>query len=411
MKQGDDPAGVGIDRMPVDHQAGRRYRHRLLRSPDAPLGPSPIQVRAFAKARIAELAEKRPRADRSDHGSMARLRQRGKSLLKRFAWELDIVRVPLDQIDATEFANWVCSLKPGMRPNSWAECRAAARAIIETLPHAQHQQHVALGMIDAETNDTDGRAHVRRGGADVGQRHSRIKKEDFDTILREMPSVSRSEAVPWLTDAMIATINSGTPWICWPTSTLEFLSPPGHPARTWLHIVHPNSATSPAPFARSLDISAFSPDTRASIKRMLRNAHSWTLAKEFHYRQTQINQCLYAVCARLFPRRPYPFDFATLRRQFCANMKVVCVPESAAALIGDIYESPPRHYRHSRQGWLKDAITEIPVPDELTVDMMSRRIRYHETRTNAKAARKNLAERRRAQRATRETVEDWEEEF
>ncbi len=91
-------------------------------------------------------------------------------------------------------------------------------------------------------------------------------------------------------------------------------------------------------------------------------------------------------------------------------MKAVCAPESAAALIGDIYESP-RHYLHSRQAWRKDAITEIPVPDELTVDMMSRRIRYHETRTNAKAARKNLAERRRAQRATRETVEDWEKSF
>ena len=401
------PAG-DIIRTPDDTQAGRRYRHRFMRTSDAPHGPNHLHLQALARARISELSRKRPpRADKFSRVRMERLRQRGGDLLARFQWETDTVSAPQDQIDVMEFANWVMSRKPELLSNSWSECRAAARAVIETLPH--DRQPIALGMIDADADDVHGQAHVRRAGADVMQRHSRIEKEDFDKVFREMPAVSRSEAVPWLADAMIATINTGTPWICWPTTTLEVWTPPGHPVRTILHVVHPDSAVSPAPFARSLDISGFSPEVRGSIRQMVRNAHTWTMARDFHYRQTRINQCLYAVCDRLFPRMRYPFDFFTLVSQFRANMRAVRSSAVAAALTGDICEIAPRRYLKSRQAWPTDAITEIPVPDDVAVRMMERRIGYHLMREKAKAARMDLAERRRAARAARELMQGEKE--
>jgi hypothetical protein len=178
------PADDGIVRTPDDTHAGRRYRHRLMQPPDAPHGPNLIQLRVLASARLVELSEKRQRTEWPNRGSIERLRLRGRSLLERFRWECDVVNLPLDQLDPAEFANWTLSLKPEMARNSWTECRAAARTIIEALPH--DRQPVALGMLDADTNDMDEEAHVRRGGADVKQRHGRIEMAVFDIhVLRQ----------------------------------------------------------------------------------------------------------------------------------------------------------------------------------------------------------------------------------
>ena len=375
---------AGIDPLPEALGNRRRTRQPAAR----PRGPDFAHLRKLAAGRAAELAAKLPPVQKSKV-SPERSLKRGTHLLERYRWVQDLVRLPTDEIEPLEFANYALSLKPDLSSGAWREYREAAKRVIKTIPH--QNMEIALAMLESDVAYSVDELASRRPNVDRDLPPTRISRKHFDKIIKDAPSHSRSALLPAMADWIVATAHTGIA-THWQTTDIEEYHDPADPTRRrrFLHVVHPNCAAGSSPWMRTLDLSDFSPDTWDAIRRHVDRAHRWTHAGEYRYQQTQIFQLLRSVCKTLF-RTKQPYSIQTMRYQFISNMESVC-PSAVAALIGDIpVEIVPTAYANSRQAWLKHEILAVPVPDESSVAIMSRRIAYRRARNAAEMARSNLA--------------------
>jgi integrase len=360
-----------------------------------PSGPDPDKARALAKARRrgTEVRRKDPdgeKADGTQHNTstQADYLARGRMLIARYRRESGVEFADED-IDPRDFVNWLLSLKPTVKPSTWRVYRVSAVAKIQTMPNDGHLE--ALAMLEDDIGAGAGEArsmqHGRRVGSTSSDKATRIDRDHFDAILSDLRFASRSQAVPWLRDWMIAGINTGLSPAEWSAVDLEIREDRGRTRgrRVWLHVINAKATHGGANgSSRTLDISDFSDEAFEAVQRMVRRATDWALTGEFRPRQSQCAQLFYEICAAKFSRRTIRYSLYTFRHQFIANMKTIYRHAEVAALAGHLTdETATEHYGKRRQAWHPHEIREVPVPIEQEVTRFRKRLEFSEARRKA----------------------------
>lgn len=415
-----DPA-VGSDRRDRD-SATDRYRG-LTRikddvTPDLdltkPKGPDADGVALLVSARLAQGDARRalrgkPRSGVVEGGYVSKASTqaaqiaRGRLFLRRYQREIG-QQLKDEDVDPTDFVNWLFSFEPLVQEPSWRIYRAAGRALVQTLQQAGREE--ALEMIEV---DVGAGAEVARSG-----QVTRFAKLDLDDVFKNIRMLTRSDAVPWIIDWLSAGIHTGLSPLEWATADLEVLDDPSRPRgrRALLYVINAKAshAIGGICIQRTLDISSFSDAALDAVRRMVERAGHWLLKKEFEMRQAQCAQVLGEVCAALFPRQRQRYSLYSLRHQFIANMKAIYPPAEVAALVGHIGMNKDKNnseneaaepYAKRRAAWQLDEISERPVPIPEQVKNMRRRLELYEERLDAIRMRKAAKEKRSRRRAAR----------
>lgn len=318
---------------------------------------------------------------------------RGRSLLARYKRETR-TRIPLEDIDPREFVNWLLGLVPTLTRGTWRNYRAAAAAIIQSIP----SQHIdaAMGLLNADlmVGEDEGRGGRHKDPRDkdaVGAtlRAKRMAYQHFEHLRRSLPVVSRSQATEWLQDWLDAGINTGLRPAEWAITVFErrpdsrFL----HGERIWLHVVNAKAADGRGTH-RTLDISNFGADTLGAVERMVERSRDWMLTGKFAQRQGEVSRLLRDACKVLFPRMQLQYTLYSLRHQFIANMKTIYDRAELAAMVGHIsIDTHVEHYGKRRASWSKHEITEIPIPMEEQVTQVRKRLELFDQRRAITAAK------------------------
>ena len=361
----------------------------------APFGVDLQELRILAAARKAELAKRPPALEvDTEPTTVARNLDRGRILMDRYRRECGVLAMPHHAASIAEFSNWVLSFKCQVAPGTFREYRAAALEVANAWPDFERHYAVAQLEADAGYDADENRSNPLGAGGEI-RRERRIEKADFDEILSELADLAqRLQTVPnWLSDIMTAGIHTGVAPMTWPTTSIEIRSDPVRKTRrAWLHNVNPRGAESASPFARSLDISNFSPAAYDSVKRVVDRAHNWTHDQKYNTRLSQCSQLLSKVCGRLFPKKRIRYSLYAIGHQYAANMRAAYGEAKAAALIGETRNEKPDHYVNIRAAWREDEITEIAAPQAGQVQLMARRLVYQRTRERAKTLLANRRE-------------------
>jgi len=398
------------------------YTALLPSDPRAPAGPNPDKAAALALMKAKVRQRKKRRVGRGRFGqdaatgdgyvktasTQAKLLQRGSGLFARYRRELGLHNLLKEDCDPCDFVVWLFSLKPMLAVSSWRIYRASALAWLQTVPHARLDEALATLEADIGIGADAGRARPlgRAGGPARSELAMRFGCGDFAIVMNEVHRLSRSAAVPWLADWLVAGVHTGLRPSEWAATVLEVRSDPGlrQGRRAWLHVLDAEARTGAVAVQRTLDISNFSAPVLDAVRRHSERANAWLLTDKFEMRYSQCAQLLYDVCSVLFPRQQQRYSLFSLRHQFIANMKTIYQPAEVAALVGNIgNDETVKHYSKRRVAWLSKQICEVPVPMPEQVIKMRRQWELYEQRRMAKELRRKLRERRCKVKARRKS--------
>jgi hypothetical protein len=321
---------------------------------------------------------------------------RGQQLLKRYKRESGF-RLADDDVDPCGFALWLMSLRPFLSPSSWRLYRLSGTAMIERIPHADLEK--ALGML-AETGrlEVEARAVYRptleREGGTLPMRATRMEYAHYQKIRSSLRMMSRSAAVEWLDDWLVAGISTGLLPGEWPLAHLEVRPLRTGGRKVWLHVLNAKATKGRGNGTyRTLDISDFRHETLMAVEQMVKWSERWALEGKTVKRQSDCAQLFYQICNILFPRMLVKYSLFSLRHQFISNMKSIMMPAQVAALSGHIsVEAQVEHYTKRRSAWNQHHIGDVPVAIEDQVKQAQKRLTMLEEREHLRLMRKAFIE-------------------
>jgi hypothetical protein len=398
-------------------------------APDAPpTGPNPGRVRTLDEAiarefetaqrarrsRKAAKAGKTPDEAETETKDMASLLQdvetheqylrRGRQLLDRYRRERG-GWVPTEDVDPMAFASWLTELCPSLAKSSWRTYRQAASAIIQTIPHDQCQAAVATLHNDGRRLLNEAPATYRRGeDKESKKRAKRIRHKHFEEIRESLGQLSRSQAVGWLDDWMVAGVNTGVRPGEWALAHIETRRLPDGGRKIWLHVVNAKATQGRANGDyRTLDISDYRDETLEAIGRQVQRSHKWAIEGKSARRQADVAAVFYDACRVLCPKENY--SLYSLRHQFIANMKSVTGAAEVATLCGHIsIETQVEHYGKKRSSWGGGLDEPFDVPKPLANHVAP--VQAHMAELAARKvlkAKKALADLKKAETASEDT--------
>ncbi len=271
---------------------------------------------------------------------------RGNQLLARYRRERGILQDDLLSLDTVEFADWVLSLKPTLKPTTWRPYKQSAKAVLETLPEADQ----AIEILDADTVESgseperkpSGSGVRKKGGRELPRRTSArkaksISKPDFDRIVNYLRYLSSSKYGHTLVDWLIAGLATGLRPKEWMAASLEISEDPEAPGGryVWLYVVNSKNTNGRANgFVRTLDLSGCRNETIDAVRRMVDRGREWLVKDIYKDMQGQCAQLMYNTAERMFPGRNTTYSLYTTRHQFMANAKSYHPPEAVSAMAG-----------------------------------------------------------------------------
>ena len=315
---------------------------------------------------------------------------RGNQLLNRYRRERGIISEDLLSLDTMEFADWVLSLKPTIKPTTWRPYRQAAKAVLSTLPEAE----AAIEILDADiaepgsepkrksTATSDNRQKLPRRTS--SQKAKSMAKADLIRIVNYLRHLSSSKYANTLADWLLAGVATGLRPAEWVATSIEVSEDADAPKGRyiWLYILNAKATNNRGNGAvRTIDISEVSDETFAVIKKMSDNGRGWLLREEHKEIQAQCAQLMANTCERMFPRKKLSYALSTTRHQFIANAKSYHKPESVSAMVGhSVTNTAVENYGKKSSAWEPEDIEDkaYPVPEE--VDTVKRRYVFFEER-------------------------------
>jgi hypothetical protein len=309
---------------------------------------------------------------------------RGRGLMERFKRENDI-HISMEDIDPRDFANWLLGLKPFITRNTWRSYRAAALAIIQSIPSIYLDEALAMLNSDLQVGDDDGAPVSKRkkdeDATGASLRAKRMDHQHLQQLKRRLRVTTRSQVQGWLRDWLEAGINTGLRPMEWSLTSLERRADRRFPnGRVWLHVVSAKAADGRATH-RTLDLSNFSTEALEAVERMVDRSREWVLMGNWSDRQADVSKLLRKLCKLMFPRMQKQYTLYSLRHQFIANMKTIYTREEVAAMVGHIsLETQVEHYGKKRVAWDFRLITEVPMPVEEQVAQIKRRLELFDER-------------------------------
>jgi hypothetical protein len=316
--------------------------------------------------------ERRPPPSSTVQSEILSNHDRARQLLERYKRENTLLLAKED-VDPSEFAVWLLSLRPFLKTSPWRVYRNAGLAVIQTLPHENVESALTILSEDgrrraARARQVDRRTLKKEAGTRP-TRADRIEYLDFQKLLRLLPKMSRAAAASWLRDWLVAGVSTGLCPVEWPLADLEESQLNGGKPKIWLHVANPAQTYDPQSATyRTLDISEYQDKTVEAIRRMIANSQQWAIEGTIQQRRSQCTQLFYEACDTSFPTRTIKLSLFTLRHQFIANMKSVMDRAEVIAVAGDVgLEDESEHYTKRRAAWNRPDIKDVPVPIEQQV--------------------------------------------
>jgi len=308
-----------------------------------------------------------------DYLTRAKYLTRGRQLLSRYKRERGVW--PADEdVDPRDFAGWLISLRPCLAASSWRQYRLSASAFIEGLPHEGLEEALAIlagtGHMEEEARVVYRQTREKEGPKTSAGRAKRMEYQHYCKIRTFMRQISRSAAVEWLDDWLVAGISTGLRPGEWSLAQLEVRRLPHGQRKIWLHVVNAKATNGRGNGTfRTLDISDFCDETLEAIERMVKRSEEWAKAGKTVARQSDCAQLFSKVCNVLFPRMQKKYSLYSLRHQFIANMKSIFDLAEVATLSGHLsVKTQITHYGKRRSAWLRSCITDVPKPIKEQVD-------------------------------------------
>lgn len=324
---------------------------------------------------------------------------RGNQLLARYRRERGILQDDLLSLDTIEFADWVLSLKPTVKPPTWRPYKQSAKAILSTLPDADQ----AIEILDADTAESGSEPerksakarNGKNGGRELLRRTSSLKsklipKPDFDRIVNYLRFLSSSKYGHTLADWLVAGLATGLRPVDWMATSLEISDDPTAPRGryVWLYVLnakHTNNRANGA--VRTIDLSGVSDETLDAIKRMSERGREWLVRGTYKEMQGTCAQLMYNTAERMFPGRKLTYSLYTTRHQFIANAKSYHPPEAVAAMAGHaVTNTAIENYGKKRSAWNLEDIEDKVYPIAEEVAMVKRRHVFFEERMKMREA-------------------------
>ena len=367
-------------------------------------GPDADRTASLVKAH-EERKHKRPPSTGTPPDILSCLR-RAKILFARYRREIGLP-IPEEDSDGKTFVEWLFSLRPMVSSSSWGVYRSSVLTWLASYPHTNREAAIDLLAADvgAGADAYQGRRQGRPPGRAQFEMARRFGNVDFYRVLSDSVRHSRSDAVPWLQDWMIAGISAGLRPSEWALTDLEVRKDDsrasGRQAR--LYVMRPSATdVGQTIIQRTLDISDFSEAAFQAVRNMVERGQEWTSTQRYDRRQSQCGQLLYQVCEMLFPRQRQRYSLDSVHHQFIANMKCLYEPAAVAALVGHIVvDGPVEHYGKRRAAWRRDEIRDVPVPIPEQVRGMARQLQFYEERHEAQELRRAAKRRREEAKSKR----------
>lgn len=317
---------------------------------------------------------------------------RGNQLLARYRRERGMLQDNLLALDTVEFADWVLSLKPTLKPTTWRPYKQSAKAVLSTLPDSDQ----AIEILDADTVESGSEPERKpskdrksKGGRDLPRRTSAVKaksisKPDFDRIVNYLRFLSSSKYGHTLADWLVAGLATGLRPGEWMATSFETSEDPQAPRGryVWLYVLNSKNTNGRANGAvRTIDLSLVRDETIEAIRRMTERGREWLVRGTYGDMQGQCAQLLYNTAERMFPGRKLSIALYTTRHQFIANAKSYHPPEAVSAMAGHgVTNTATENYGKKRSAWNMDDIEDKanPLPEEVAT--VKRRHTFFEER-------------------------------
>jgi hypothetical protein len=304
---------------------------------------------------------------------------RGNQLLARYRRERGMLQDNLLALDTVEFADWVLSLKPTLKPTTWRPYKQSAKAVLSTLPDSDQ----AIEILDADTVESGSEPERKpskdrksKGGRDLPRRTSAVKaksisKPDFDRIVNYLRFLSSSKYGHTLADWLVAGLATGLRPGEWMATSFEISEDPQAPRGryVWLYVLnskHTNGRSNGA--VRTIDLTNVRDEVIEVIRRMTERGREWLVRGTYADMQGQCAQLLYNTAERMFPGRKLSIALYTTRHQFIANAKSYHPPEAVSAMAGHgVDNTAAENYGKKRSAWNMDDIEDRanPLPEEV----------------------------------------------
>jgi hypothetical protein len=323
---------------------------------------------------------------------------RGNQLLARYRRERGMLQDNLLALDTVEFADWVLSLKPTLKPTTWRPYKQSAKAVLSTLPDSDQ----AIDILDADTVESGSeperkptKAMKGKGGREVPRRTSALKsksisKPDFERIVNYLRFLSPSKYGHTLADWLVAGLATGLRPGEWMATSLEISEDPVAPKGryVWLYVLNAKSTNGRGNgAARTVDLSNVRDEVIEAIRRMTDRGREWLVRGTYGDMQGQCAQLLYNTGERMFPGRLLSYSLYTTRHQFIANAKSYLPPEGVSAMAGHgVSNTASENYGKKRSAWNMDDIEDMahPLPEEVAT--VKRRHTFYEDRVKMREA-------------------------
>nr|WP_250808561.1 hypothetical protein [Neorhizobium tomejilense] len=324
---------------------------------------------------------------------------RGNQLLARYRRERGILQDDLLSLDTVEFADWVLSLKPTLKPTTWRPYKQSAKAVLATLPESDQ----AIEVLDADTVESGSEPERKaakpstrkKGDRQLERRTSSLKaksipKPDFDRIVNYLKYLSSSKYGHTLADWLLAGIATGLRPGEWMAASMEVVEDPQAPKGrwVWLYVLNAKSTNGRANgFVRTMDLSGFRDETIDAVRRMVDRGREWLVKGIYEEMQGQCAQLMYNTAERMFPGRKLSYSLYTTRHQFMANAKSYHPPESVSAMAGHgVTNTATENYGKKRSAWNLDDIEDKANPVAEEVATVKRRQVFYEERMKMREA-------------------------
>jgi hypothetical protein len=324
---------------------------------------------------------------------------RGNQLLARYRRERGILQEDLLSLDTVEFADWVLSLKPTLKPTTWRPYKQSAKAVLETLPESDQ----AIEILDADTVEAGSEPERKaskpstrkKGDRQLERRTSSLKaksipKPDFDRIVNYLRYLSSSRYGHTLADWLVAGIATGLRPGEWMAASIEIVEDEEAPQGrwVWLYVLNAKSTNGRANGSvRTMDLSGFRDETVDAVKRMVDRGREWLVKGTYEAMQGQCAQLMYNTAERMFPGRKLSYSLYTTRHQFMANAKSYHPPEAVSAMAGHgVTNTAAENYGKKRSAWNLDDIQDKAAPVAEEVATVKRRQVFYEDRARMREA-------------------------
>jgi hypothetical protein len=341
-----------------------------------------------------------PKPSLTHDPSRANYLKRGKQLLERYKRENGL-KLRDDDVNPMDFVRWLMALRPTLSASSWRVYRLSAAAIIGTFPHGELETAVGIlsGVSRIETKARKVyKPTLERENSSLSERAKRMEYRHFEKICSSLRKMSRSAAVEWLEDWLVAGISTGLLPGEWPLAHIEGPTD----KKVWLHVLNAEATVGGKGSYRTLDISHFHDDTMGAVRRMVERSEDWARKGTTIKRQSDCAQLLYTICKIQFPTMESTYSLFSLRDQFMFNMNEMMDPAQVAALTGSLDVEPQvEHYTKRRHAWAQTQIGDFPIPIDEQVNLAQKALTELEERKGFRQLRKAFVERRAKSAADR----------